>query len=142
MSMYTFAFSPSQSMPTIHEESPIEEVMALTNKTIKRRQRKKTVQSDENKWYIAWSVEEEISFGFVSEDSIAAKTEDKNMRYKSSGSSSFNTTQSRASSFNLNTEARDDKEEDVQELQRLTNSDNAKKKGWHHRHLQHPAMSN
>ncbi|GKD70396.1 hypothetical protein Tco_1324486 [Tanacetum coccineum] len=57
---------------------------------------------------------------------------EKNKRYKSSGnSSSFNTSQSQAASFNLNTQAGDDKdeEEDVREVRQPIGRDIAKKKG-------------
>ncbi|GKE42381.1 hypothetical protein Tco_1469665, partial [Tanacetum coccineum] len=53
----------------------------------------------------------------------------KRQEYKSSGSSSsFNPSQSRAGSFNLNTQAGDDEEEDVQEVQRPISTDMTKKK--------------
>ena len=58
-------------------------------------------------------------------------------RYKLSGSSSFNTTQSREGSFNLNVDVEDDEEEEVQEVQRRPmGRDRAKKNGRDHRHRQ------
>ncbi|GKA19904.1 hypothetical protein Tco_0699819 [Tanacetum coccineum] len=54
----------------------------------------------------------------VTHSHIKAIKEEKNKRYKSSSSSSFNTSQSEVGSFYLNTQAVDDKEEDVQEVQR------------------------
>ncbi|GJS26463.1 hypothetical protein Tco_0487083 [Tanacetum coccineum] len=58
-----------------------------------------------------------------------AKSQEKNNRYKSSGSSSFNTTQSTEGCFNLNREAGHDEGDEVQEVQQPMGRDRAKKKG-------------
>ncbi|GKA73795.1 hypothetical protein Tco_0780097, partial [Tanacetum coccineum] len=49
MSMYTPEWSPSPSMPTVREDSPVEEVPTPKKKTTKRSQLKKVVQNDEDK---------------------------------------------------------------------------------------------
>nr|GEY62048.1 hypothetical protein [Tanacetum cinerariifolium] len=137
-------------MSTNREDYPVEEVPTPKMKTIKRRQLKKVVQNDEDKLCIAWTPEEEISLCKawirISEDifddcpkwkgvellNIEEHRREKYNRYKCFGnSSSFKMSQSRAASFNLNTRARDDKdeEEDVQEVQQPMGRDIAKKKG-------------
>ncbi|GKD99081.1 hypothetical protein Tco_1382978 [Tanacetum coccineum] len=61
MPMYTPEFSLSPSMPTVREDSPFKEDPTPMKKTTKRGQRKKTVQNDDGKRCIAWTVEEEIA---------------------------------------------------------------------------------
>ncbi|GJY55669.1 zinc finger, CCHC-type containing protein, partial [Tanacetum coccineum] len=95
MPIYTLGFSSSPSMPTVRDDFPIEEVPAPKKKKAKRRQSKKVVQNDDDKRCIPWTTE---AFALC-------KT------------CLFNTSQSGATSFNLNTHARDnvDKEKEVQE---------------------------
>ncbi|GJR70887.1 hypothetical protein Tco_0016952 [Tanacetum coccineum] len=50
----------SSSIPTVREDSSVEEVMTLTKKPAKRRN-KRTVQNDEEVWCIPWTIEEEIA---------------------------------------------------------------------------------
>ncbi|GJW73534.1 zinc finger BED domain-containing protein RICESLEEPER 2-like protein [Tanacetum coccineum] len=57
-----------------------------------------------------------------------AHRQKKNKRYKSSGSSSFNTSQSTKGSLNMNMQCGDDKENDVQEVQRPMGRDTTKNK--------------
>ena len=63
--------------------------------------------------------------------SLEETRHEKFKRYKLSGSSSFNTTQPTEGCFNLNDMAKDEEEEDVQEV-RPTGKDKTKKKGTHH----------
>lgn len=60
--------------------------------------------------------------------------QEKNKRYKSLGSSSFNIVQSGEGSFNLNVEAGDKEEEEVYKVRRPMGRDRANKKAKHHRH--------
>ncbi|GJX13931.1 hypothetical protein Tco_0205689 [Tanacetum coccineum] len=48
-------------MPTVHEDSPVEEVPAPMKRTTKRRQTKKTVRNDEEKQCTPWTTQEEIA---------------------------------------------------------------------------------
>ncbi|GJV10866.1 hypothetical protein Tco_1352407 [Tanacetum coccineum] len=50
----------SSSIPTVREDSSVEEVMTLTKKPAKRRN-KRTIQNDEEVWCIPWTIEEEIA---------------------------------------------------------------------------------
>ncbi|GJW54409.1 hypothetical protein Tco_0098494 [Tanacetum coccineum] len=59
-SMIVYIPEFSSSIPTVREDSSVEEVMTLTKKPAKRRN-KRTVQNDEEVWCIPWTIEEEIA---------------------------------------------------------------------------------
>ncbi|GJS59959.1 villin-4 isoform X2 [Tanacetum coccineum] len=128
--MYSPQFS--ESLPnTVSENSSIEEVLDPTKKPSKRRQ-KKTSRNDDEARCTSWTTQEEIALSEYGvpftllhacaelKDSLkwkevkllGAKRHEKNKRYKSPGSSSFNTTHLAEGSLNMNMEAEEDEEEE------------------------------
>ncbi|GJZ04022.1 hypothetical protein Tco_0537297 [Tanacetum coccineum] len=173
--MYTLEFLDSfqqntgSFQETAREDSPVEVVTSppKTKKPIRGRQ-KRTIQSDDAPWQIAWTNAEKIAlckgWVYVSENSSVGNTrkdagfwcevlqymesktkqrssnesgasdedyyaralsKEGSKRYKTSGSSSFNT-ESGEASINLNANVGDDEEDEVQKIQRPIGKDNAK----------------